>query len=74
MKPELINEIAEDRPATYEEIRRATSGTPDRLLELCRTAGTHCEIGSESGAIVRYPAEEFELFACLSETEKTLIN
>ena len=74
MKPEPINVIAQDRPATWEEIRRATSSTPDRVLELCYTSGTHCEIDSESGGIIRYPAEEFEFFAYLSEREDTAPN
>ena len=69
MKPELVNLIAQDRPATWEEIRRATSFTPDRVLEQCYTGGTHCEIDSELGGIIRYRAEEFEFFAYLSERE-----
>jgi hypothetical protein len=69
MKPEPIDVIAQDRLATQEEIRRATSFTPDGVLELCYTKGTHCEIDSELGGIIRYPAEEFEFFAYLSEKE-----
>ena len=50
MKPELTILTADDRLATWEEVRRATSDTPDRVLELCYTQGTHCEIDSELGA------------------------
>ncbi len=54
MKPELAILTAHDRLATWEEIRRATSYTPDRVLELCYTQGTHCEIDSDSGGIIRF--------------------
>jgi hypothetical protein len=74
MKPEQPIAPTQDRPATWEEIRCATSSTPDRVLELCYTEGTHCEIDSELGGIIRYPAEEFEFFAYLSETQGTPVN
>jgi hypothetical protein len=74
MKPESVSLIAQDRLATWEEIRRATSSTPDRVLELCYTTGTHCEIDSELGGTIRYPAEEFEFFAYLSETQDSATN
>ena len=35
MKTEPIKATTQDRLATWEEIRRATSSTPDRVLELC---------------------------------------
>ena len=74
MKSEPVILAAQDREATWEEIRRATSYTPDRLLELCYTEGTHCEIDSELGVTVRYPAEEFEFFAYLSEMQGSAVN
>jgi hypothetical protein len=74
MKPELAILTADDRLATWEEVRRATSDTPDRVLELCYTQGTHCEIDSELGGIIRYPAEEFEFFAYLSEMQGSAVN
>jgi hypothetical protein len=74
MKPEPAILNAHDRLATWDEIRRATSYTPDRVLELCYTRGTHCEIDSESGGIIRYPAEEFEFFAYLSEMHGSAVN
>ncbi len=74
MKPEPAILAAQDRLATWEEIRRATSSTPDRVLELCYTEGTHCEIDSELGVTIRYPAEEFEFFAYLSEMQGSAVN
>jgi len=68
MKPDPVIASTQDRPATWEEIRRATSSTPDRVLELCYTMGTFCEIDSEMGGAVQYAADEFEFFAYLSET------
>jgi len=74
MKPDPAILTAQDRPATWEEVRRATSSTPDRVLELCCTNGSHCEIDSELGGRIRYPAEEFEFFAYLSEMHGTAVN
>ncbi len=74
MKPEPAILTTQDRLATWEEIRRATSSTPDRVLELCCTQGTHCEIDSELGDTIRYPAEEFEFFAYLSEMHGSAVN
>jgi hypothetical protein len=65
---------AQDRVATWEEVRCATSSWPDRVLELCYTKGTHCEIPSELGGTIRYSAEEFEFFACLSDMEGSAVN
>jgi hypothetical protein len=64
----------QDRLATWDEIKRATSFTPDRVMELCYTNGTYCEVDSDLGGIVRYPAEEFEFFAFLSEMDDTSAN
>jgi hypothetical protein len=74
MKPEKIITATQDRLATWEEVRRATSLTPDRILELCYTKGSYCEVDSDAGGIVRYPAEEFEFFAYLSETDEASVN
>lgn len=74
MKPDPTIAMAQDRPATWEEVQRATSSTPDRVLELCYTQGTHCEIESELGGTIRYPSEEFEFFAYLSEMHGAPVN
>jgi hypothetical protein len=74
MKPDPTILTAQDRPATWEEVQRATSSTPDRVLELLYTKGSHCEIDSESGGTIRYPAEEFEFFAYLSEMHGSAVN
>jgi len=74
MKRETAILTTQDRLATWEEVQRATSRTPDRVLELCYTKGTHCEIDSELGGTVRYPAEEFEFFAFLSDMHGSPVN
>jgi len=74
MKPDSAIFTTQDLLATWEEIRRATSSTPDRVLELCYTKGTHCEIDSELGGTIRYPAEEFEFFAYLSDMQSSAVN
>ena len=74
MKSEQIIATTQDRLATWEEIQRATSSTPDRVLELCYTKGTYCEVDSDLGGIIRYPAEEFEFFAYLSEMDGSAVN
>jgi hypothetical protein len=73
MKPELSNNT-QDRLATWDEVRRATSETPDRVLEHCYTQGRFCEVGSDLGGIIRYPAAEFEFFAYLSEIDNSTVN
>jgi len=74
MKPEPVIASLQDRPATWEEVRRATSSTPTRVLELCYTQGKYCDVDSDFGGVVRYPAEEFEFFAYLSDMEETAAN
>lgn len=74
MKPEPAVVATQDRPATWEEIRRAISSTPDAVVELCYTTGMYCETDSDLGGVVRYPAEEIEFFAYLSETQGTPVN
>lgn len=74
MKPEAMKAITQDRLATWEEVRRATSAAPDALLEVCRAQGNYCEMNSDLGRIIRYPAEEFEFFALLSEADEGIAN
>jgi hypothetical protein len=74
MKPEPIIVTTQDRPATWEEIRRATSATPDSVLAGCYTQGDFCEVDSDLGGVIRYPAEEFEFFAYLSEMDDRSAN
>jgi len=74
MKPETMKLNAQDRLATWEEVERATSTTPDRLLELSYSQGNYCEMNSDLGGIIRYPAEEFEFFAYLSEMDEGVPN
>ena len=74
MKPQTIKSATQDRQATVEEIRGAGSSAQDRVLELCRVEGNYCETDSDIGGVIRYPAEEFEFFACLSEMDENLVN
>jgi hypothetical protein len=74
MKPETMKTTTQDRLATFEEVRLATSPTPDRMLELCHTQGDYCQMDSDLGGIIRYPAEEFEFFAYLSEMDESVSN
>ena len=74
MKPEPMFVTTQDRPATWEEIRRATSSTPDRVLEGYYTRGNFCEVDSDFEGVIRYPTEEFEFFSYLSETDDGSVN
>jgi hypothetical protein len=74
MKPETMKSTTQDRLATYEEVRRATSSTQDRVLELCHVHGDYCQMDSDLGGIIRYPAEEFEFFAYLTEMDEGVAN
>ena len=74
MKPETMKTTTQDRLATFEEVRLATSPTPDRMLELCHPQGDYCQMDSDLGGIIRYPAEEFEFFAYLSEMDESVSN
>lgn len=69
MKLESVPTTAQDRLATWDEIRHATTGTPDHVLEHCYVDQAYCEIQSDLGGKVRYAAEEFEFYASLSERE-----
>ena len=74
MKTEQTKRTTQDRLATWDEIQRAESATPERLMELCHSNGSYCEVGSDLGGIIRYPAEEFEFFAYLSEMDDAPVN
>jgi len=74
MKPETMKTTTHDRLATGEEVRRATSSTQDRVLAFFHTQGNYCQMDSDLGGIIRYPAEEFEFFACLSEMDESIEN
>jgi hypothetical protein len=69
MKPETLRSTTEDRLATYEEVRRATTSSGDNLLALCQVQGNYCQMDSDTGGIIRYPSDEFEFFAYLSEMD-----
>jgi len=75
MKGEIVHPTAQDRLATYEEVRSATTA-PSRqsLLELCHAQGNYCQMDSDTGGIIRYPSEEFEFFAYLSEMDEGVPN
>ena len=74
MKTETMKATTQDRLATYEEVRRASSTTEDRVLEFCRAQGNYCEMDSDIGGVIRYPAEEFEFFAYLSDMDENIAN
>ncbi len=74
MKTETMKATTQDRLATFEEIRHATSSTEARVLELCHIQGSYCEMDSDLGGIIRYPAEEFEFFTYLSEMDESIAN
>ena len=78
MKPETMMlkmaVMPQDRFSTGDEIRRAGATAEDRVLELCRIEGNYCEMDSDLGGVIRYPAEEFEFFAHLSEMSESLAN
>jgi len=70
MKPQTLHVTNEDRFSTYEEVRCATMSSRERLLELCHAEGNFCQMDSDTGGIIRYPSEEFEFFAYLSEMDE----
>ena len=74
MKLGPMKVVTQDRLATWEEVRRATSASPDRLLEAWRNQGNYCEMSSDLGGITRYPTDEFEFFAYLSEVDEGSTN
>jgi hypothetical protein len=74
MKTETLINTKQDRLATGEEIRRATSMNEGHRLDLCHIQGDYCQMDSDLGGIIRYPAEEFEFFAYLSEMDENVAN
>lgn len=74
MKHETMKRNSQDRLSTHEEICRATSSTEDRVVDLFNVQGNYCEMSSDLGGIIRYPAEEFEFFATLSEMDESVAN
>jgi len=74
MKQEALYR-AEDRLATLEEVRCATiSSSPENLRDFCQVQGNYCQMDSDTGGIIRYPNEEFEFFAYLSEMDEGVPN
>lgn len=74
MKHETMLLNTQDRLATHEEVSRATSSAQDRVIDLFNVQGNYCEMDSDFGGIIRYPAEEFEFFASLSEMDESVAN
>jgi hypothetical protein len=80
MKTEMMNTVhtmkmtTQDRLATCEEVRRASSSTNDRVVEFCQSQGNYCQMDSDLGGIIRYPSEEFEFFALLSDMDESIAN
>jgi hypothetical protein len=74
MKPDPVLVTAQDRLATWDEVRLVTSTTLDRILEHCYTEGAFCEIESELGGRIQYPADEIEFFVYLSESKDANAN
>ena len=74
MKTDTPKMMTQDRLATCEEVRRASSSSQDRVLEFCQSQGNYCQMDSDLGGIIRYPAEEFEFFALLSDMDESAAN
>jgi hypothetical protein len=74
MKTEATKITTQDRLATYEEVRCATLSAQDSMLNLCQVQGNYCQMDSDLGGIIRYPTEEFEFFAYLSEMDESIAN
>jgi hypothetical protein len=74
MKTVTIDPSTEDRLATFEEVRCATTSPQERLFELCQKQGNYCQMDSDLGGIIRYRTEEFEFFAYLSEMDESVPN
>jgi hypothetical protein len=74
MKQMTIDPSTEDRLATGEEVRRATTSLQERVMDLCQTQGNYCQMDSDLGGIVRYSTEEFEFFAYLSDMDESIPN
>lgn len=74
MKTDTMEAKAQDRLATYEEVRCANASTEERVLGSWHTQGNYCEMDSDFGGVIRYPAEEFEFLAYLSDMDETATN
>jgi hypothetical protein len=77
MKTDTMETMVQDRLATCEEVRSAissTHSTHERMLEFCQFQGNYCQMDSDLGGIIRYPAEEFEFLAFLSDLDETVAN
>jgi len=74
MKPELAILTAHDRLATWTRFGARRSDTPDRVLELAIRKERTVKLIPSWGASIRYPAEEFEFFAYLSEMQGSAVN
>ena len=74
MKTEWMSATLQDRPATWDEIRRAESSSPDRALELRAGQEGYFEMDSDCGGVIRYSAQEFEFFSNLSEMDEAKPN
>lgn len=74
MKPDKIKITTDDRLATLEEVRRAISGSEDGVLHRWNAEGNYCQMDSDLGGVIRYPAEEFEFFAYLSDMDESVPN
>lgn len=70
MKAEWMTVTLQDRPATWDEIRRAESSSPDRALEFRVGDEGYFEMDSDLGGVIRYSAQEFEFFSNLSEMDE----
>ena len=64
----------DDRLATLEEVRLATSTSAEAVYDLRHTQGNYCEVSFDLGGIIRYPAEELEFFSLLSESDEGVAN
>jgi hypothetical protein len=74
MKAEWMNVTLEDRPATWDEIRRAEYSSPDHALELRAGEEGYFEMDSDLGGVIRYSTQEFEFFYNLSEMDEAKPN
>ena len=74
MKTDTMELKTHDRLATCEEVRRANASSEERVLGLWHMQGNYCEMDSDFGGVIRYPAEEFEFLAYLSDLDETGAN
>ena len=74
MKTDTMELKTQDRLATCEEVRRPNASTEERVLGSWHTQGNYCEMDSDFGGVIRYPAEEFEFLAYLSDMDEAGAN